>query len=76
MKTPMTRSEHLQWCKNRALEYLNVGDLSQAFASMCSDLNKHPETTGHIGIKLGIGLIMIGDLSTSNEMRKFIEGFN
>lgn len=72
----MTRSEHLQWCKDRALEYVDAGDLQQAFASMGSDLNKHPETAGHIGIQLGVGLMMIGDLNTSDKMRKFINGFN
>ena len=72
----MTREEHLQWCKDRALEYVKQGDLQQAFASMCSDLNKHPETQNHIGIGLGLGLLMIGKLNTQEEMRKFIEGFN
>ncbi len=72
----MTRNEHLQWCKNRALEYVDAGDLQQAFASMGSDLNKHPETAGHSGIKLGMGLMMIGDLNTPDKMRRFIEGFN
>jgi len=72
----MTRSEHLQWCKDRALEYVDAGDLQQAFASMGSDLSKHSETAGHIGIELGMDLLMIGDLNTSEKMRKFIEGFN
>jgi len=72
----MTRNEHLQWCKDRALEYVDAGDLPQAFASMCSDLSKHSETAGHIGIELGMGLMMIGNLNTSDKMRKFIRGFN
>ena len=38
------RAEHLAWCKQRALEYLDQGDLANAVASMGSDLNKHPET--------------------------------
>jgi len=41
-----TRQEHLEWCKKRALEYIDINDLQQAFASMVSDLNKHPETKG------------------------------
>jgi hypothetical protein len=28
-----SRSEHLQWCKDRALEYLERGDVTNAFAS-------------------------------------------
>lgn len=72
----MTRAEHLQWCKNRALEYVRQGDLEQAFTSMASDMNKHPETQGHSAIQLGMILLMGGHLNTAYEMRKFIEGFN
>ena len=41
--TDMTRDEHLAWCKQRALEYLDRGELENAVASMASDLGKHPE---------------------------------
>lgn len=44
----MTRQEHLQWCKDRALEYVKVGDNDSALASMLSDLAKHPETAGSV----------------------------
>jgi hypothetical protein len=72
----MTRQEHLDWSKKRALEYVKRGDLDNAFASMVSDLNKHPETSGHIGMSLGIQLKMAGQLNTPASMKKFIEGFN
>lgn len=72
----MTRSEHLQWCKERALEYVDAGDLTNAYASIASDLGKHPETENHAAITLGMMLMMSGKLSTEHEMRKFIEGFN
>ncbi len=72
----MNRSEHMAWCKKRALEYVEVGDLHQAYASMVSDLGKHPETEGHAAIQLGMMLMMSGQLNTAQEMRKFIEGFN
>ncbi len=71
-----TRAEHLQWAKDRALEYANAGDLNNAYASIVSDLRKHPETANHMGIELGIRLIMIGDLNTPQKMRDFIKGFN
>lgn len=71
-----TRAEHLQWCKDRALMYADQGDVSQAMASMGSDLNKHPETKNHEGMKLMMMLAMNGHLSTPAEIRKFIEGFN
>ncbi|MEN8252379.1 MAG: hypothetical protein ABFQ53_02260 [Patescibacteria group bacterium] len=71
-----TRQEHLEFCKTRALEYVETGDLNNAFVSMVSDLGKHPETQGHISIMLGVQLKMSGHLDSKNEMKKFIEGFN
>lgn len=72
----LTRDEHLAWCKKRALEYCDKGDVMQAFTSMGSDLDKHPETKKHPGVDIGLGLLMIGDLRSPAEMRHFIEGFN
>jgi len=72
----MDRQEHLDWCKKRALEYVDDGDLSNALASMLSDVRKHPETESHAGISLGIAMSMGGQLSSPDKMRKFIEGFN
>lgn len=72
----ITRADHLAWCKQRALEYVDVGDLQQAFVSMTSDLGKHKETIDHIGIRLGLTLMVSGKLGIPREMRKFIEGFN
>ena len=40
----MSRDQHLAWCKERALHYLDRGDHSQAIASMGPDLGKHEET--------------------------------
>ncbi len=72
----MNRSEHVQWCKDRAIGYADNGDIPGAMASMASDLNKHPETEGHPGIGLGMALFMGGQMNTPDEARKFIEGFN
>ena len=72
----MTRAEHLQWAKARALEYVEAGDIEQAFSSMASDLNKHDETMGHPGVQMGMMLLIGGHLSQSEKMREFIEGFN
>lgn len=71
-----TRAEHMAWCKTRALEYVIEGNLNEAFASMCSDLGKHPETAGHTGIQLGVVMTMGGQLGTTDRMRKWIEGFD
>lgn len=72
----MNRAEHLAWCKKRALEYVDSGDLQGAFSSMASNLRKHPETEDHSGISLGLGMMMGGHLKTADKMREFINGFN
>lgn len=72
----MNREEHLQWCKDRSLEYVKNGDLTNAYASMASDLRKHPETEMHSGIALGMNLLMAGHLDTTDKMEKYINGFN
>jgi hypothetical protein len=36
----MTRQEHLDWCKKRALEYADRGDVAQAITSIGSDLHR------------------------------------
>lgn len=70
----MTRDEHMAWCKKRALEYFDAGDLNNAVTSMLSDLSKHDETRG-IGEKLGM-LGIFAMQGGSREVRRFIEGFN
>src|SRR5712671_5011437 len=72
----VTRQEHLDWAKQRALEYVDRGELAQAFASIVSDLSKHDETSGHLGIELGASLLFSGFLSTPEAMKEFIMGFN
>lgn len=72
----MTRSEHMVWCKKRALEYLDKGDIQEAVTSMMSDLQKHPETA----LSPGNPLTMLGMMAIMNrdmdEARRFITGFN
>jgi hypothetical protein len=72
----MKREDYLEWCKKRALKHIDAGDLAGAYTSMAYDLRKHPETENHVGIKDGMMLLITGNLSTADEMRKFIEGFN
>ena len=68
-----TREEHLQWCKDRALEYLNRGDIKNAVTSMMSDLNKHPETeTSGVLVQLGMFYILENDHAGA---QRWIEGF-
>ena len=73
----MNRTEHLQWCKDRAIEILDrTGDTAEAYASFGSDMSKHPETANHSAIALGLMLMLGGANNTPDEMRKFINGFN
>lgn len=72
----MTRSEHLQWAKSRAFEYVERGDIPNAFTSFTSDMNKHPETARHVALELGAMLLFSGHLSTERQMRDWIDGFN
>jgi hypothetical protein len=72
----MNRKEHLEWCKTRALEYTEIGDLENAWASMASDIRKHEETKNHPAVELGTMLFMSGYLDTKAKMREFILGFN
>jgi len=72
----MNRQEHLQWAKERALEYVKNGDTQNAFLSMQSDMSKHEELANHLGLQMGTMLLMGGNLKTESEMANWIEGFN
>ena len=74
--TAPTRADHLAWCKERALAYVDHGDVQNAFASLVSDLRKHPETEDHAAAELGMMLMMAGHLNTVADMRDFINGCN
>lgn len=76
----LTRDEHLQWAKDRALAYVRLDDCDQALASFVSDLRKHPETVGvldHTEL-LGLFSLVLGDelLSRPGLLRMWIEEFN
>ena len=69
-----TRAEHLAWCKKAALEYLDAGDVTNAVASMCSDLSKHPDTERIGAVMAGLGLLCAMNHDTVGA-RDWIEGF-
>jgi len=75
----MTRKGHLDWCKKRALEYVDARDLMQAVTSMLSDVQKHPETafseTGVGGFLALNGMMLARDKDVAG-VRHWIEGFN
>ena len=69
-----TREEHLDWCKQRAREYCERGDTITALELMFSGLSEHPETENHIGIKLGLMLIAVGNANKAAVLRH-IDGY-
>ena len=71
----MTRDEHMKWCKERALQYIDDGDIQNGITSMLSDLSKHPETkaVGENMAPLGMLEIMSGSVDSA---RRFVTGFN
>jgi hypothetical protein len=71
----LTRDEHLAWCKRRALEYVDAGDLTHSVANMASDLKTHPDTDN----PALNGLVMIGMMYVSDgdkaAVQRWIERF-
>lgn len=78
MQNTITRQEHLDWCKKRALQYVDIGENQQAFASFTSDIGKHEETKDirDTVVMLGMPLLMSGLLTTPQQMREHIQGYN
>jgi hypothetical protein len=75
------RAEHLAWCKQRAIAYLDRGDLVNALASFVSDMNKEPATAEYLNSP-AIGLLFaldgVGGVQNNDpaQLRRFIEGCN
>lgn len=72
----MTRAEHLQWAKDRAVKYADAGNPVDAYASFISDMKKHDELATHSALDLMTQMVFSGLLSSPGEMRKFINGFH
>jgi hypothetical protein len=68
----VTRDEHLAWCKKQALECVDAGDLTNAVASMGSDLKKHPDTDNPALNVIGMMYVTDGDIAA---VKRWIEGF-
>jgi hypothetical protein len=74
--TERTRDEHLQWCKDRALEILRTGDIAMAVASMLSDLTKWREPLYSQATLNTLSLAGMMFCKTPAEAKRWIEGFN
>lgn len=77
MSNPSTRAEWLEFAKKRALEFVELGDNPQAYASLVSDLAKHEGLRSSLQVQceLGFQLLINGHLRTKEKMREWIEGF-
>lgn len=67
-----TRAQHLQWCKDRAMEYVNKGDNAGAISSMLGDLGKHPETMK----SAEVGMMLAMTVRDTESAKRFVLGFN
>jgi len=74
----MNRKDYLQWCRDRALKYIELGDLQGSLTSMLTDLRNHPKTRDSVefGGRLGLAILQSKHLDTPEEMTRFIKGFN
>jgi len=70
------RHEHVQWCKERAFEFIDErNDLPGAMSSFISDMNKQSNTRQ----QLDTFLLTIGQnaliKNNASELRHWIDGF-
>lgn len=74
----MTREEHLDWCKKRAMEYVNKGELLEGVTSMMSDLTKHPDTASRSGPLAVLGVFALQQAQSGDRagVVRYITGFN
>jgi len=72
----MTRDEHLAWCKTRALQILDSGDMVEAMASMLSDLGKWEKPLYDRETLNLLSMDAMMFRKTHDQMRNWIEGFN
>ena len=79
----MTRQEHIQWCKDRAIQEYDYyaknepkSALRNGIISMASDISKHPETASQAMQSLCMMQLMTKPNMTRQEFVNFINGFN
>lgn len=71
-----TRVEHLAWCKKRAMEAMTDGNMAAGWASFVQDMAEHPETQDHVFLEKGTLMVFGGQISTLEEMKKYINDFD
>ena len=72
-----TREEHLAWCKEDAMQYVEAGDYQGAVTAMLCDLDKHPETASlGNGVLAQLGIVTLLNNPTRESVTRYIQGFN
>jgi len=73
-QTGNSAAEHFAWARDRAMEYVEMGDGGAAMSSLVSDLKKH-SGTAHI-LSSGLQTLFLGEvmLAGAHGARRFIEG--
>lgn len=79
----MTRQDHIQWCKDRAISEYDFyakkepkSALRNGIMSMASDIGKHPETKSDALQSLCMMQLMSKPNMSRQEFVNFINGFN
>lgn len=73
----MTRTQHLQWAKDRA-KNSNAQSGFQLWVDFRHDMGKHDETKDHIALELGNMMFLqsLKNMPSYYDVDEFIEGFN
>lgn len=84
----MTREEHLQWAKDRAIEQCEKYSGFAGWVLFKHDMQKHDELKTHVALSLGDEMLKmffnianpeslrIFDVPGPLNMKRFIQGFN
>ena len=75
-KSEISRAEHLQWCKQRALEYCDQNDGIQEPSGKLHHAELNSWMAGRAGFLVQVAGYAGVRLNDTEEMRKFIEGIN
>lgn len=70
----MSGPEHLAWAKQRAIEFLDRGDIKNALTSLASDLTKSPETATLARRSAGETMALIIGRASEEQVREYING--
>lgn len=71
----LPRADYLAKCKAAAILLLDAGKFGKAWEGFYNDMKKHPHTALHPALNSGQVMFQSGTFKSTNDMRKYIEGF-